>query len=409
MWGFVIAAVIVVLFIYMVWWRAPERMDNRARVRALDAHNRSLGVFDAPARQALHELNAIANPRADDMFMRTNLRLRNQGVPRAQFPEIAREFDEVVAHFDVARGDNDVMVFRQDFMLDQIENFLIGEHVGADDAAFGVFFGAGIPAARETIRAGRRDNAHQVSKNKAEAADMILDDVGTINNDPQSVHDPKANTDMRATLEIIKESAPYDFDPNRAFDEVYAFASDYAKTSARVSRRAIETLNVIEPGTFVHVLGATDKEILGYVWARTSDPRNVDNKHNMRVALIDELSEANGVCPNGRAGQIITSLATLDCNSRVGSVLTTDAYRHEIVEKCKDALAKQIALAIESPREDMRAMGNSFTDTSIDVNSDVEKEFKKNVEIEFRSIISEYPNFSAEEQERMCMDNLTAI
>jgi len=99
----------------------------------------------------------------------------------------------------------------------------------------------------------------------------------------------------------------------------------------------------MDEGNWITNLNARENEILSDIWKRTSSTSNVDNRDNMRAALVDSLADCvekgyNGaeyqVCASGRTGRVLSSMTLLDSDEAISQPIKTgEILRNEVFAK----------------------------------------------------------------------------
>lgn len=380
----IVVALIVIALIYVL--RADPDVKRRASAHALiDA---SGGDADAPAKEALENINAIARPQPDDYFQRARLRRFNfERDDAAVAADYLRAVDgyagagvlppapaEFTAHEAieyalprVARGrrrlfGGAVGAIGDDFTMhaDGGNNAHIQFDPRAGDiqlepeeiALQEVLMQTIVQAAAiQTTSTNTALEAAKRAPTRRERVKKYLAASKTHTSDAQNVHDTQVNRDLRATLHKLRAIDTSTNNTEQVYAEITARANalDAAKRAA-----ALRALNTMRNGGLVSTYGETESAILLNTWARADDPRNARNRENIKNAIIAALVDCveypagvganaraganagNLVCANGRAARVMGALATLDVDPTMGRVLTFEAYKNQVYDETRD-------------------------------------------------------------------------
>lgn len=405
MFQYLLLAIVIICLISLIYWLFFNK-DSRHRKRAKDDLKQSIGTFDTYARRALTELSQIADPAPDDQFRRANIirynvmggRVDNRQ-NRTYLNRVATDYTNVLLGIHTEQ--------RPEFMLDHIGGFY-GDLLAFDDAdinfqnillGLGRAYNTNAPVAREAAINSRKQEAAQEAT-PADAIDRYFDLATSHTDDPQNVHDPKVNADLRVILNKLRDSAVTPIELDVVFSEI----TDYIDTKYTRSKRADATTTLLKmsQGDQIMTFNTSEDKILAYTWTRTEHPRNRANENDLKTAVCDALADSveNGaqVCINGRCGRVLNSLALLDFDPSMTGAMTYEAYRNKIFQEAKYIFEREITAAAESSDPALRAIGESFDDSAVEQNVEILKAFKDNIKAEIDANVEQYPQLSESEK-----------
>jgi hypothetical protein len=421
MFQYLILAIVTIVLISLIYWVCISRGDKARRKKSEQALNESAGVFDQHARRALDELTQIQDPQPDDFFRRGNIFQYNllEGNTRGTRGEnrIARR-QRQTAVGNIIRDYTDTLLGMQgrvadigidrdlgpDFMVHRIEDININLLGGFDDdleiqrilAGFDNIVTTQVPAVRREIVQERRAQAIATANNRAEAIDNYFDAATKYTNDAQNVHDSKVNGDLRNTLQRLKRTAPADLNPMQCIDECLEYIEDeYSHEHGEKVRDAVSILNKISEGNPIGTFGEREDNIFALVWTRCSHSANRSNKDLMREAVVNALADSveggNQVCINGRCARVLNSLVTLDFDKSVSEgAMTFEAYKNQIFQETKELINQELDRALASTDDKLRAVGEAYEGTDVEVDSAVEERFKQEIKQEIDRNMEKY-------------------
>ncbi len=386
MYSYLLVAVVVIVFIVLIYWLCINGKDSTRRNRARSLIHKSGGTFDDEARAALMEINNIDDMTPEDRFQRGRIVRYNVlqgGVANARALDVVvRDFAGTLAGMhEATRIHTRVAPQGGMFMLHNIEE--LGRDIADDDMIAQIYFGFletvndTVPAVRQEIIEQRVARATESNTTRLGAVNDALDDAVTYTNDPQNVHDSSVNNDLRDTLMRLKTGASDDLDVSNCIDSARDYiTANRAKLGYDKTERALQVLETIRKGDTISTYKDTEDHIFALTWDRCSDPRNRDNAALMREAVItalaDSVENGNQVCINGRTGHVLNSLATLDYDPALGSAMTFEAYRNQIYQESKEIINSVVESAKLSTDGALRASAEAFEagDSSLDTASD---------------------------------------
>lgn len=331
--GWVIFIVVILIF---VWYATRGR---RLRSSIKENINKSSGLMDQPARDALTDLNNINDPTVVDRYRRANLIRYNVLEGDVQRDHelartVAAEYMMIMNQLPFANiNDEDI---EADAMARTIMEFALLPGAWERDQNIPVWNLQGINTQvnERTIESKLADAATTAPTRKL-AVDKYMKSNKTYTNDAQNVHESKINASLRATLAMIRID---DVNPQKALDE----AKEYSKKSKHHDK-IVKILNKFSEQSHIHGLEDYEHKIFAYVWERSKHPNNKKNKTLMCDAIMDALADSVGtndtpVCVHGRCARVIHSLAFLDFAEEAGQVMTYEAYKNQIFEESKDII-----------------------------------------------------------------------
>lgn len=368
MWGTIFLVVVVFLILIFV----VSKRDAAKRQRAKDKLQKSIGIFDEPAVDALAELESIKKPTSDDSFMRGSIVQHNilqndwSNATNQQVTQIARDYKHALIDWDNTENPA--------FMLNRIQDanremqniafdddYILRAIMDLDDVVntqTNVIQGSAIEK--------RLDDAIAKSATRAEAVDRYLESSQAYTNDAQNVHDKSVNRDLNATLRELRSTMPTGYTSTRAINEARQYCNgpyrrEYGDGKAD---RAQRCLDIIAIGGGISTFDDTEDNIFAATWSRCDIRQNKRNKKNMcdgiMHALADSIEGVNPVCMNGRCARVLGSLVTLDYDTEVGSAMTFEAYRNQIFQETAQLIKEEVQSAKNSKDDDLREAGEAF-------------------------------------------------
>lgn len=396
-------AFIIVLIIILIWWRwwymSPDRSKRRKAKKYIE---QSSGGFDAGARNALNELNAIARPTANDTLMRGTIleysllyngdynltRDARTRIGGEILQDYTRVLDNIQEVEDPARTVRQI----QEFTLQGGANDLVNIDLNNIIIMLGAL---NTQTTANTINT-RMEEATAATNNIADRNDAYFRRAAEIKSDAQNVHDSKVNADLREVLRIIEESGirPTSAQIAASFAEVSAYIRKGYREDKQGDLTALnqktfaaqEVLLRMRGGNYIETYKTTEDYIFAAIWMRANCVENAQNGTLLRVAVVDALASAYEkdavVCINGRCSDVLNSLTLLDYDARVAvGAKTFEAYRAQIFHEVNELIKAQYAAAAESADARMCAIGKSYSDPSIDLSTcgDLEQQFQNNL------------------------------
>lgn len=398
--------IVVILLFYMYFGNS----DKRKRDKVKKHYQSSIGEFDDDAIEALNQLEDIDEPNAEDNFLHGAILEYNllQGdLDRGNkeiIGTIIDDYTETVQRIQIgARDENN----NDDFMIYRIENFndrmyddentylrrILDDNQDGILAAFDDVI-TKIPEIRKQNLEERKQDAIKNAGTKEEAAENFLDASTKFTSDPQNVHDPKVNEDLRDILRRLRKSA--NISPGDSIKEARKYISEnYTSNIDRIkANKALQVLDTISKRNTISTFNDTEDNIFAATWGRTSHPRNKDNAELMRGAIVDALAdcmEDNGtVCINGRTARVLNSLTLLDYDPAMSGAKTYEAYKNQIYQETKDIISDEVQKAKNSPDDKLRAVGESFEGKNVEIDEQTERIFIETVKNEISLNIDHY-------------------
>ncbi|QJX71139.1 hypothetical protein F-liban_391 [Faustovirus] len=377
---FIIIAVVIITYLLL-------NKDERMRERITKDISESQGGADEPALRAVWELENIADPTPEDMFLRGRLLdynfLRNDEameLPAFMVNQVADLYGGAINGLrDRGLNDNFGLNIRAPIILDNAEDF--AQLFGVPDLLMAVEQAAG------GITEARREEALADADNPVEAAETFFEASVNHTNDPQNVHDTAVIQDMKATYNKIKTGLG--IMDSLADIERYAARNIKNKTKQQSIVNAVVNARRSER---VVAYNATEDEILASVWQRIHHPENMIRKQQMIDNLMIALEESGhaGVCINGRTTRYLGALVLNDFDPEVGNAMTTEDYKNEIYLAANKLLKEAIRNASESPDEGVVGVANYYNGESDECDEEKLTEFKARLRKEINDMINEY-------------------
>jgi hypothetical protein len=200
---------------------------------------------------------------------------------------------------------------------------------------------------------------------KAQVVERYMNEGRKVVNDPQNVHDSNVGKDLKTTFDKLEHTQLTDRDEQEIIQSIQS-----KNIPQEQKDKAINTLNKMAVGDEIVRINSNENEVLGSVWHRIKDPRNITNRNELENSLIGALAEGSGTCITGRCSRVITSLSFLDDDPTIGKVVSTDMVKNEAINRAsiilKEELEKttpeiQIAYNIVKPTQQQQQLNDAFT------------------------------------------------
>jgi hypothetical protein len=329
---FIIAIAVVVLIILIVLKFQPS--DNKRRTQYKKHYDKSSGIFDNSAKQALDLINDIKEPTPDDHYTKAIIYEQNMlgGDLRKTTPDILNNM--ITSYTNVLNGvrvgTNDRLQRRLNpravadrplaqaidmldratvhnhndiFLIDAAEIFedqlarLDNVREMADPQLINMLHHTAnnMNGTREKNTIERKAIAAESANTRTEYVDKYFNETARVESNPQNVHDSKVNDDFRDILSILKESVDgrTGADGRTGVDAIKQ-ARDFigiADISAGRKVDAINVLNTIENvNAYVSTYDINERDLFGLIWMRAYHPRN--NPNTIKTAIIDGLADS---------------------------------------------------------------------------------------------------------------------
>jgi hypothetical protein len=377
---FVVIAVIIIAYLL-------TNKDERMRERISKDISDSQGGADEPALRAVWELENIADPTPEDMFLRGRLLdynfLRNDEtmeLPAFMINQVADLYGGAINGLrDNNLNDNFGLNINAPIILDNAEDF--AQLFGVPDLLMAV--GAAAPMLTEA----RREEALAEADNPIEAAETFFEASVNHTNDPQNVHDTAVIQDMKSTYEKIRTGLGI----LDSLADIERYVARMVKDKAK-QQSIINAVVGARKGERVVAYNATEDEILASVWQRIHHPENMIRKQQMIDNLMIALEESGhaGVCINGRTTRYLGALVMNDFDPEVGNAMTTEDYKNEIYLAANKLLKQAIMDAEQSPDEGIAAIASYYNGDIDDIDEQKLSEFKTRLRKNINDMINEY-------------------
>jgi len=379
----------------------------RKRTKAAQALAKSAGSFDTHAKQAIEEIEAIAEPTVDDMATHARINhynvlennavtahagIANTGNANANayntntntynaIIELADEYNMIMnvsddALNDIARDAERFYMMPADaFTQPVLDNFAIVYTHRRDDA-------------RARFLDKLKSGVVNPTTNRIQLVSAILDNQAK--SDTQNVHDTQVSKDLRSTMALLEDA------PGGAINDAIDACGRLVNNNGC---RVLEKIR--DNPEHVMALDCTEADVLGKVWHRANHFGNSLQKKNIVKAIADSINDCveNGsmVCTSGRAARIIGSLATLDFDHRVGHAVTVDAYRSQMFNETQKELQQLIAEAGNSDG-DLKIVADSYSDPTITAPAAAQAQFKQALTEKINANCNKYSTVMSPEQ-----------
>jgi hypothetical protein len=431
----IIAMCIVMLVGFLVYWFYLRPNDAKRRKEYREVYRESKGGFDPAAQRTLELIKEIENPVAEDDFvagtiLELNVLQGNIGHARENRDvanQIITRYRRTLNDINNGRVENaaDPNHIPTLFMIDHIDNFVergintLNEFYVDDEFLRDIIpqlenMHEGVVFVRENIKEDVAKKAATTALNRADYTDKFVSLATTHTSDTQNVHDSSVVKDLQITYDAIKQRAP----PTPAEISITE-AHNYIKANptkfdCAKANRALLALEIIKSGTKLDTYNDREDNIFKYVWERSKLPENEKNQELMRQAAVTALAECKpedqNICVVGRVEYLMGSLATLDFDPIIGTALTQEQYRNDILEKTKGIRDQAVADALASSDTDLRDVARSFVDLNVTTKQDAEERFKQNVSSGISTMLETYrPHLSSTQFEAIEKDCNAAI
>ncbi|QJX71675.1 hypothetical protein F-S17_0423 [Faustovirus] len=383
---FIYLIIFLIIAVIIVVWLLKGTDDTR-RTRIIESIANSRGGADEPAMRAVWELEHIAEPTPEDMFLRGRLLdynfLRNddtQELPAFMVNQVADLYAGAVIGLQNRNlDDNFGLNIRAPIILDNAEDF--AQMFGVGDLL------TAIEQAAPAVTEARREEALAEADTPIEAAETFFEASVNHTNDPQNVHDTAVIQDMKATFNKIQTGM--------GIMESLAEIETYARRHINDKAKAQFVVNAVvnaRKGERIVAYNATEDVVLASVWQRIKHPSNHIRHQQMIDNLMIALEESGrpGVCINGRTTRYLGALVLNDFDPEVGNALTTEDYKNEIYMKSNKMLKDAIARAEQSPDEGIAAIAEYYNGNIDEVDEHKLREFKDQLKHDIDGMINEY-------------------
>ena len=373
-----VLTVIVLVVMFICWYIREERLKGSI-YRNVD---RSVGIFDEPARKALYKSTRLTYPSMHDHVTAARLIDLNMHEGHINNP---RDLQNAVSHYMKALNRPDELDW---FEIDQIENFerRYGHHLEQD-----VYYTDFVKAVTKARPAKVAKVVNEI-KEKSDEADSKIEVIQTFveNNvehpsDAQNVHDSAVNVELRKSVDNLKRiTAPHFVKSGiETFAEVKSEIKNLDFDSDR-QKKAQSALETIKKGSYNASLDMKEDDLLCLVWSRSRAPENMQNGNdaNIRRAIIEALidmvpTEGNVVCSSGRCARLVESLAVIDASQAVSGAMTVQELRNEALKDVQKILEAHIEETASSTDSALADVARSYKNPSIETKESAENTFKE--------------------------------
>ena len=375
---------IIILIIILIYFFCPPKIIDRYISSPDKIYDKSAGVFDDPAKEALEITKNKKNKTADDHFRIGDILTLNVLEGHVDNPEIVKEAAD---HYHIAMRivtperiqQHNINIVNDFARLMNDPHFIEQQRILIND-----------------IIASRRKKV-QAIKEKAKNPGEYFTGAIEHKNDSQNSHDSEVGNDISKTLIIIKNDLNVMNSNNSQkgigelkfdIDEIkngIAKMPDKKREQATRGLTAVQTKNEYIEKNKMHEL-----EILELIWLRSyfvspSDEKN--NTANIQEAILDALADINGanaykedyiVCAKGRVSRIVAALSGIDINPEVGNIQTQEQKHNYIMESAGGLWLKFLEDNKNGKYKDIVAAFNNGNDLPKDKEIEYFKEeFKK--------------------------------
>lgn len=342
--AFAIAFIVIAIILLIAYlWHRPETVESLIQ--------KSAGIYDTHAREALQTLRDVRNPTPRQRIHRARLvqfNVLNGDMRHPAAQQVRADYQAAAREIADNPQPDDIELI--DLMNDDVLAWFLE---GAFDAHF-------TPTLHNATAKARADEIIASAPTRAAAIEQALHVNAA--SDAQNVHESKVTQHGRDTYAMIKRDINAD---NTEWEHSFT--------------RWIEQYPNAQPCADTMLLGGridtydcTERDILLQVWRRIHDSRNRDNIDALKDSLVDALTDASQpalVCANGRCSRVLGSLALLDFDPNAGNMMTLSAYKADIMRTCSEGFDK----ALKQAEHDLPSVYRSYMDTDsgdVDANED---------------------------------------
>ena len=248
-------------------------------------------------------------------------------------------------------------------------------------------------------------NAIKTANNKQDVVGNFTKSLINHRSDSQNTHDASVSMAVANTYRVLGEDmkgVPISKNP---ISDIRKYINNIPEKDLSIHGRknALRTLNEIANiEGYSAGIGAKEKDILARVWNRSNHPNNKDNSDNMRLSLVMGLADAatttGTVCTNGRVNRMLESVTLLDFNKNAGNANTINEIKNNIYTDTHKMISGLAAELTKSDNNELRAVGESYTNPKIQTTENGEKTFKIMVEKNVDEIIAQYKDVLPERE-----------
>lgn len=214
-----------------------------------------------------------------------------------------------------------------------------------------------IDELKETMETKQKERKQKEIKQKSDVP-QYLEAKQQWHSDSQNVHDSNVSNELMVQFNKLREDNIGD---NRT--ESYLEFQQWA--IPQLSRDEQGVLNRMNENGLVPALrykgvNVREQEYLQEIWRRIHHSSNEKNREELKKSLLEQVKSCyeNGsiVCPDGRNTRIMSSLAKLDFNPRMGILKTKEVIRNELLHKLSES-AKYITNNLDEDELDQYNKG----------------------------------------------------
>lgn len=357
----------------------------------------SNGTMDKPAFEALKILDSKENITAKDSFHKAQILDLNLHETRVKNPrtldQIATLYHQAVRNWEDEEDDD-----LDWFEIQQIENFTQRNRL-ANNPTY-TNFTRDIEKLVPEKLSRELQEAKKSSDVKVEVIDNYVQSNVKFTNDPQNVHDSAVNKQVKdAYLQLLECSDIGQTNlVSDSVSEIKQYLNKLPAWKKQLATKSLETILGPSNGKspMNENLGTSEDQILGLVWARSNSQDNLENKNNIKDAVIESLLEMSEkgsivVCSSGRISRMIGSLALLDSNPNIaGPLVTVEQCRNDMLQESNQILKDTIEYYKKYPDDNgLEEVAKSYEDPTIDVSKNKELEFKKIVTLKINNTLTD--------------------
>lgn len=449
----VLLAIVVIIVICMIFYILVVQ-PRRSRARAKRLLEISNGTFDDAARDALQDLDAQTELTPEQHAMRGNIIRYNmlenpRHVPRGpaerrQFGRMVRDYENAIRGVgrrlqlrdhvgggEIINGaaggwngigggwnggagngwngnrDDDAVILHNAMTLNDLFGPAVADPIEQDFDILQMMImlnGAineAAPVVQHNTIERRVTEATLGAENRAEVVENALRPRFT--EDTQNVHDTKISGDSNEILRKI--SAPVDVEIEIAGAERYI--TDEADLKPIARERALGALRKMAERGPMSTYGLDEGHILALVWKRCSHVRNIVRRDEMQQSVASALADCYDgtppklVCANGRCTRVINSLALIDYDPSITSVMTFEAYKNEVMREVGEIFDNALEAAAEGTPE-QRTVAESYRNPAATADPEAERAFKNDLRDAVDNLLAGYGDkFNARELEQL--------
>lgn len=413
----VLAFVIVGIIGIVIWYKYFRPNDKKRRREYSNLIQQSSGGYDKEAGDAMEIIKSMEKNVAEDSYIHGNILemnvlqgdLRNAREDKELANTVIHNYNDTltqIANNRRAEPDEQTPLPGTNFMIDHVADFLVRQGDLFQDNPDDNFWQPVIPeimnltqgveVLRENIKERNKTKATENAANKKEYAKNYAKLTKSHTSDSQNVHDSSVIKDYKQTLAKLPEGKAA---PKEAIEAAKKYIESNRKTIGDTkcdgALHVLSSMSAKRMDTY----GMSEPEIFQRVWDRSNCIENKNNSDKIKLSIVDGLyncirpSSTGGislVCSVGRASNYMGALATLDADPSLGTALTLEQYKNEILNQCVNIIDKEVTNAKNSNDKKMQDVANSYDNPLLQVDEETELQFKGILKNKIDSLVDSY-------------------